>query len=60
VDPTGIQYLVFKAYEVAGIVLRSRWDEESAIWYVWILSPICSIMKIYPDGQASPMESSDE
>jgi hypothetical protein len=59
VEPTGIQYLVFNAYEVAGIVLRSRWDDETAIWYVWILSPLHSIMQIYPDGQVSPMRSSN-
>jgi hypothetical protein len=54
VDPTGIQYLVFNAYDIAGIVVRDWYNgEEEEDWYVWILSPICSIVIISPDGQVA-------
>jgi hypothetical protein len=60
VGPNGIQYLVFNAYEVAGIVVSKIWSGEEEVWYVWILSPICSVVKIYSDGQVEPVEDLDE
>jgi hypothetical protein len=60
VSPTGIQYLVYNAYEVAGIVVLNYWQSAEEVWYVWILSPICSVVKIYPDGQVEPVEDFDE
>jgi hypothetical protein len=53
VSPTGTQYLVFNAYEVAGIVVRDWYNGEEEVWYIWILSPICSVVIIYPDGQVA-------
>jgi hypothetical protein len=60
VTPTGIQYLVYNAFFVAGIVVLNYWLGEEEVWYVWILSPICSVVRIYPDGQVEPVEDLDE
>jgi hypothetical protein len=58
-QPTGVQYLVFNAFEVAGIALRNWWDSDNGIWYVWILSPLWSVIAIHADGQVIPLRPGD-
>ncbi len=54
--PTGIQYLVFKAFETIKIVERDIFDSETGTWYLWIFSPTTNLALLFPDGSIEVME----
>jgi hypothetical protein len=60
VEPTEAQYLIINALETLDLLIASRYDEDTGIWYINTLSPVLPFAMVWQSGDITPVEPVSE